>query len=165
MRALLIVDVQKGFACEQAAHIPAVVEKLQDDFDYVIAARFINPELSPWREIMDWHECNAGAPDTELAFALRRDARVLVHRKYAIPIEDIQRVLKDSGVEDIYLCGADTHACVLMNAVSIFESMAFKPFVIADACASHSGAELHEAGLKALEGLIGQQQIVRIKDL
>ena len=165
MRALFIVDVQKGFACEKAAHLPDLIEKLQPQFDRVLAAQFINPQSSPWREIMDWHECGAGSPETSLAFDLRKDAVLLKHKTYAVPMDDIREALNGTGIKDIYICGADTHACVLMNAVAIFESGDFKPFVITDACASHSGNELHKAGLKALEGLVGQQQLIKINDI
>ncbi|HEY8962865.1 MAG TPA: isochorismatase family protein [Alphaproteobacteria bacterium] len=163
-KALLIVDVQKGFACEYASHLPKIVEDLQKYFDHVIATRFVNPNPSPWRDIMDWCECDAGSDDIDLAFDLVPTAKLITRSSYAVPLPDIRAALPDD-VRDIYICGADTHACVLMSAVALFESNQFKPFIIADACASHSGEELHKAGLKSLEGLIGQQQIIEIRDL
>jgi hypothetical protein len=42
--ALLVVDVQKGFINEHAAHIPDLVQGLIPHYQTIFATRFYNPE-------------------------------------------------------------------------------------------------------------------------
>ncbi len=53
---LLVVDVQKGFINDNSKHIPALIEKVQNDYDYLIATQFHNPDVSEKVRT----RCNAG---------------------------------------------------------------------------------------------------------
>ena len=67
--------------------------------------------------------------------------------------------LRDNGIEEVAICGIDTDACVSACAVDLFEN-GIRPVLLSDACASHAGAEYHEAALRILARLIGKNQIV-----
>ena len=159
-RTLIVIDVQRGFVNEHTRHVPPVVERLQSGYDRIHATRFVNAEGSPYRKILGWHRFAEGAPDTELAF--RPAARAAIARKhvYSCVSETLLRELRERGTAEVSLCGIDTDACVLVSAVDFFQR-GIRPLVLAEACASHAGPERHEAGLRLLERLVGNGQVLR----
>lgn len=60
---------------------------------------------------------------------------------------------------EIYIAGLDTEVCVLRIATALFEYN-IRPVVLASYCASNGGLNSHEAGIRALERLIGKEQII-----
>ena len=65
---------------------------------------------------------------------------------------------------DLYVCGIDTEICVLKTAVDAFERD-LTPWILKDACASHSGPEAHAAGLFIAGRFIGANQIIQTTSL
>jgi len=65
---------------------------------------------------------------------------------------------------DLYVCGIDTEICVLKTAVDAFERD-LTPWILKDACASHSGPEAHAAGLFIAGRFIGTNQIIQTTSL
>jgi nicotinamidase-related amidase len=63
----------------------------------------------------------------------------------------------------LVLCGIATDGCVLKSAVDAFER-GIEPVVVTDACASHAGREIHEAGLLLLARFIGPGQLKSAAD-
>ena len=63
------------------------------------------------------------------------------------------RLVAERGWTDLYVCGIDTDICVLKTAVDAFEQN-LTPWILKDACASHSGPEAHTAGLFIAERFI-----------
>lgn len=63
------------------------------------------------------------------------------------------RALRAGGVEQVVLCGLETHVCVLQSAIALKE-MGFEPFIAADASGARSAASA-ELGLRraAAEGV------------
>ena len=158
-RALLIVDVQVGFVNDATRHIVPKVEALQKRYVHVYATRFINVEGSPYRRLLDWHRFYAGSDDVPLAFEPVDGAVVLDKHVYTCVTPDFLRDLRDKGIEEVAICGIDTDACVSACAIDLFEN-GIRPVLLSDACASHAGAEYHEAALRILARLIGKRQIV-----
>jgi len=60
--------------------------------------------------------------------------------------------------EKVYLCGVDTDCCVLMIAGALFER-GIIPIILEKYIDSTGGIKSHKAGLKALERLVGKQNI------
>jgi nicotinamidase-related amidase len=160
---LIIIDVQAGFITPATANIPQAVESLQDRFDTVIITKFVNPEGSAQRRLIDWCQFAPGSPDTELAFTPKAGATIIEKRSYsAIDAAFLER-LDALGAKDVHLCGIATDNCVLVTAVDLFEA-GLRPVVLADYCASHGGPEYHDWGLKILTRLIGPRQVVAGRD-
>ena len=66
-KILLIVDLQKGFikTTELERLSKRIVELSQSDqFDFVIATRFINSPKSPFVSILNWRKMTS-SPDTD----------------------------------------------------------------------------------------------------
>ncbi len=158
-RALLIVDVQVGFINEATRHILPKVEALQKRYQHVYATRFVNKEGSPYRKLLDWHRFGERSADVALAFQPSDGAVIIDKSIYTCVDAGFLEDLRNKGVDEVAICGIDTDACVSACAVDLFEN-GIKPVLLSDACASHAGAEFHEAALRILGRLIGKRQIV-----
>lgn len=156
---LLIIDVQRGFITPDTRHIPAAVEALQADFEHVFATRFENLPGSPYRRLLDWTAFTPGSADTELAFTPRPGAQVLTKSVYSAVDGDLLDALAYLSAGTVHLCGIATDNCVLKTAADLFEA-GLRPVVLAHACASHGGADAHDAGITVLKRLIGEAQVI-----
>lgn len=157
--ALLIIDVQVGFVNDATRHIVPRVEEIQKRYPHVYATRFINAEGSPYRKILNWHRFYADSDDVPLAFEPVDLAVIMDKNIYTCVDDAFLEDLRSKGIEEVAICGIDTDACVSACAVDLFEN-GFKPILLSEACASHAGAEYHEAALRILARLIGKNQIV-----
>ena len=157
-KALLIVDVQVGFINDATRHILPKVEALQKRYKHVYATRFVNAECSPYRRLLGWHRFYADSDDVPLAFEPVEGAVVMDKHVYTCVTPAVIEQLRGKGIDEVAVCGIDTDACVTQCAVALFEN-GFRPVLISEACASHAGAEFHEAALRILARLIGKSQI------
>ena len=158
-KALLIVDVQVGFVNDATRHILPKVEELQRKYAHVYATRFINAEGSPYRKLLDWHRFYESSEDVPLAFDPVDGVTVIDKHVYTCITPAFLQGLRSKGIEEVAICGIDTDACVSACAVDLFEN-GFRPILLSEACASHAGAEYHEAALRILARLIGKNQII-----
>lgn len=158
-KALLIVDVQNGFVNEKTKHIPIRVEKLQYNYDLVIATRFINLPDSPFRRLIKWDHLSPDTDEIELAFKPKEGVVVIDKYIYSCIDEPFLRLLKDKGIEAVDICGIDTDICVTKCAVDLFERN-ITPYVLKDYCATHADADVQESALIILARYIGKTQII-----
>ena len=158
-KALLIVDVQNGFVNEKTKHIPMLVEKLQYNYDLVIATRFINLPDSPFRRLIKWEHLSPDTDEIELAFKPKEGVVVIDKYIYSCIDEPFLRLLKDKGIEAVDICGIDTDICVTKCAVDLFERN-ITPYVLKDYCATHADADVQESALIILARYIGKTQII-----
>ena len=159
-KTLIVVDVQRGFVNGHTRHVVPAVERLQAGCDRIYATRFVNAPVSPWRRFMDWRRFAEGSADAELAFRPAAHAVIVDKHVYSCVNEALLHDLRDRETAEVFLCGIDTDACVLVSAVDLFQN-GIRPVILAEACASHAGPEYHEAGLRLLERLVGTDQIIR----
>lgn len=159
---LLVVDVQKGFVNDFTAHIPGRVLRLIEsaNWDPVLFTRFVNTPGSPYRRLLDWHDCEK-PPHTALAdevapFAKR--GRVFVKEGLTGLPARMRDYLTKQKFERITVVGIDTDMCVLKIALDLFD-LGIQPIVLADCCGSTLGAYAHLAGLAILSRNIGPEQI------
>ena len=82
-KALVIVDVQKGFINEHSQHILPLVEKLQHCYKLVIATKFVNCPDSPYRRWLDWNKFSAGSIG-DVPLASKKGEHVKVMEKITI---------------------------------------------------------------------------------
>jgi nicotinamidase-related amidase len=155
---LIIIDVQRGFINAATDHVPARIAALQGDYATVIATRFVNPEGSAHRRLIGWRRFAPGSADTELAFAPDPHVQVIEKQAYSCLTAEVRARLAAAGATEIHLCGIATDNCVLATAIAGFEA-GLTPVVLADACASHAGADYHDWGLRILRRLIGPAQV------
>ena len=161
-RALLVVDVQNGFANRYTAHVPERIRRLieRGEHDPVLFTRFVNAPGGPYRRFLDWHAC-ADPPETDLTPELAPLAapdRVYTKPGYTgIPAELADR-LRELSPEAVTVVGIDTDMCVLKVAMDVFD-LGIKPVVLVDCCASTAGLQAHLAGLAVLARNIGADQL------
>jgi nicotinamidase-related amidase len=160
---LLVVDVQRCFLNEFTHHIPARIVQLVQRGTYtpVFFTCFINTPDSPYRRLLNWHECER-EPDTALApELLEYAAPERVFQKHGVTglPEKLAASLKAQQVERVAVAGIGTDMCVLKVAMDLFD-LGIEPFVLVDCCASTAGAQAHLAGLAVLSRNIGPHQLI-----
>jgi nicotinamidase-related amidase len=163
---LVVVDVQNGFVTENSERvvpvIKAFVSRWQAHGGDTVFTRYHNYPNSPYERLIKWTALQC-APETEIADELKplaSHATAVVDKDiYTLFNDDGAALVKERGWTDLYICGIDTNSCVLKTAVDAFERN-LTPWILADACASHSGPEVHAAGLLVAAKFIGPRQII-----
>lgn len=161
---LLVVDVQKGFVTDTSRHVLSKIEAVQERFETVIYARFINPAPSPFRSILDYHKLGRGSPDADFAIRPCPGAAVMEHTAYSSVTGELLYWLRDRQVSEVCVCGIATEACVLKTVVDLFESH-FVPWVVQDLCASDKDDRFHDMAVEVIGALIGQQHVITVETL
>lgn len=168
---LAVVDVQNGFVSESSRRavpvIADVVDRWQANGGDTVFTRYSNYPGSPFERLIGYFELH-GSPETDLVPQLTRSAEravtVIDKSVYTLFSETGSAAVDRHGWTDIYICGIDTECCVLKTAVDAFER-GYTPWVLTDACASHSDEESHRAGLLILSKLIGPNQLITTSDM
>lgn len=158
-KALLIVDVQKGFVNDKTKHIPSMVEDLQYKYNLVIATRFINLPNSPYRRLIKWNHLSPDSDEIQLAFQPKKGAVIIDKYIYSCINDNFLTLLNNYNIKEVDVCGIDTDICVTKCAVDLFERN-ITPFVLKDYCATHADANLQDAALNILARYIGNSQII-----
>ena len=164
---LLVVDVQNGFINEHTEHVVAPVNALMAAFRRrntpIALTRFVNTPGSGYARWIGWTRFMQAPENALHAGVDAGDAPVFVKHGYTAFTEDFTRFVVEHAVERLVLCGIATDGCVLKTAVDAFER-GIEPLVVRDACASHAGREVHDAGLLLLGRFIGTRQIVTLAE-
>lgn len=165
---LLVIDLQNGFVTEKTAHILPGIRRLVEHFTSqqlpVVFTRFINQPDSAHVKWIGWSRLMS-EPEINLVADFQRMATCVFDKGgYTAFTADFEHFLRANAVNTLVLCGIATDGCVLKSAVDAFERN-IRPLVVQDACASHAGNDLHEAGLRLLTRFIGKQQLVTIEEI
>lgn len=143
---LLIVDLQRAFPVPEA--IVGGIRQLTGRFSRCVFTRFVNPEGSLFRKLLQMDACPPGSPDTRLLLAPRYRDIVLTKQGYGLSSRHVAR-LRQMGVRAATVCGIDTDACVLAVMFTLFDA-GIDCRVVPDLCWSSSGSALHRTGLRIL---------------
>lgn len=165
---LLVVDVQNGFINEHTERVIEPVNSLIGVFRRchrdVAFTRFVNVPDSGHARWIGWTRFMQ-APENALYEGVDvGDAPVFVKHGYTAFTESFTEYVAEKSIERLVLCGIATDGCVLKTAVDAFER-GIEPVVVVDACASHAGREVHEAGLLLLGRFIGKGQLKSVSDM
>lgn len=156
--ALLVVDAQQGAIDEDNETLLRIRELIadhRDRFVRVIASRYLNVEGSPLRVLLgsdSWTD----PQETTLHEGIALPGVVVIDKStYALG-----KLLEPhlEGIENLVLCGVDTHACVLHEGLDAFDRC-IRPIVLADLCDSSNGEEAHACALKVLRHAIGVHNV------
>lgn len=164
---LLVVDVQNGFVNEHTRHVVTIINRLIGAFsargEPLAFTRFVNTPDSGYARWIGWTRFMQ-APENDLCDALHvGSAPVFIKHGYTAFTPEFESFLRAQRIERLVLCGIATDGCVLKSAVDAFER-GIEPVVVTDACASHAGREIHEAGLLLLGRFIGTGQLRTLED-
>lgn len=160
---LIVIDMQNGFLGEKSRHvIDRVVRVVSECTQRSIPAlftRFYNREGSPYESLIGWTRLRS-EEETEITEELSPfPARIIDKDFYSAFTSDFEQLLREKGWKTLIICGVATESCVMKTAADAFERN-LTPVVISDACASHAGVDVHNAGLMILGRFIGKDQIV-----
>ncbi|MGH3521999.1 MAG: cysteine hydrolase [Mycobacterium sp.] len=163
---LVVVDVQNGFVTEHSQPVVPIIADLvrrwQAAHGDVVFTRYLNYPGSPFERLIGWSKM-IDAPETDLVAELTphvgSQAPVIDKYIYTLFTPEGTQLIDERGWTDLYVCGIDTEICVLKTAVDAFEHN-LTPWILKDACASHSGPEAHAAGLFIAGRFIGTNQII-----
>lgn len=159
---LLVVDVQNGFVSDNTSKVVPRIYRLivSGKFKNIAFTQFLNANDSPYERYLQWFRLKSPKEQAIIDKLLPFAKTVFRKTIYSAMTNEFKEYLKTNSFETIYIAGIDTDCCVLASAISIFE-IGCRPVVLAEYCASNGGIDSHKAGLRALERLIGTEQIIR----
>jgi len=164
---LLAVDVQNGFINAHTHPVIAAVNSLIDAFsargEPIALTRFVNMPGSGYQRWIGWSRFTQ-EPENALCDEVHAGAApVFIKHGYTAFTPAFEAYCREQRIERLVLCGIATDGCVLKSAVDAFER-GIEPIVVVDACASHGGQEVHEAGLLLLGRFIGSGQLKSVAE-
>jgi nicotinamidase-related amidase len=168
MKTLLtVVDMQNGFVNDATRHIvegiTTLIRKAEVEHIEIAFTRFINQPQSGYVKWIRWSRLMSEPEITIIPELSNFAQHVFDKHGYTAFVEEFNLFVEQRGIERILFCGVATDGCVLKSAVDAFERN-IEPVVIHDACASHAGVEVHEAGKLLLGRFIGKRQLWTVSD-
>lgn len=165
---LLIIDMQNGFVNQETKPIIPGIESLIAHFAQrqvpIAFTRFINSPASPHVKWIGWSRLMA-EPEINLVDTFCEPSATIFDKPgYTAFTDEFERFLQAQAIDRLILCGIATDGCILKTAVDAFERH-IEPVVVQDACASHAGREVHNAGLLLISRFIGKRQITTIEEI
>lgn len=155
-RALLVVDVQRGFVKGNPKTIERI-EKLIQEVPYTlyIHGLFHTEKGSTWDKQLDWTFPKKNTKFKELPII-----RKLLAEKNAVEIiketksifkgkPQLLAILKKKKIKEVHIVGFDTHDCVLASAHEAFD-LGFISYVIEECTGSSNGDSLKRHTVKLL---------------
>ncbi len=163
MRALLIVDmihdfVDGKFGSDAAASAVPKIRELAEKFQNIIflcdSHHEGDPELSMWGE-----HAMEGTKGAEIVDELKPIVGHIIKKNTYDGFfqTELDRTLKERGVEEVYLCGVATDICVMHTAFGAF-ARGYRVHIIEDACAGTT-PDAHEWALNYMERIYGAKII------
>lgn len=160
---LLVIDMQNGFLGEKSRHVISKVVTLATECQRrsipLVFTRFHNREGSPYESLIGWRRLRS-EEETNITEELSTFPAQFIDKDfYSAFTADFEQLLTENDWKTLILCGVATESCVMKTAADAFERN-LTPVVISDACASHAGVDVHNAGLMILGRFIGKDQLV-----
>ncbi len=167
---LIIVDVQKGFTKKFTVEkIPCIEDLLSRRvFDTVIATKYWNTPDSNISRLMGWKDLCTEEEQMLVPEIVPYVDHVTEKNIYSGVTPELVALLKKLGdgqlPEYVFLLGFDTECCLLSTAADLFE-MGVRPLVLTEYSGSHDGPKYHDAGVIAMEHLIGPDFLIGKDDI
>ena len=134
-KLLLVIDVQKDFINENTKPILLKIEELvnSDNFKNVVFTRFINDVNSIWYKELNYKGC---LTEEQQQIAIdTKNCKIFDKKIYSSLNDEFKKYLIENNIDEIYLCGFDTDACVSKTALDLFENN-YNVYVLKDYCMS-----------------------------
>ena len=158
-KLLLVIDVQKSFITDVNKNIVKKIQNLIDNnkYDLVAFTRFINDNESLWYKKLNYQGC---LTDEDRKIELdTKNYKIFDKKVYTALNNELKIYLQENKIDEIYLCGFETDACILKTALDLFENN-YNVKVLKDYCMSYSKIECHNNALQTLKKLIGKDNII-----
>lgn len=157
-KLLLVIDVQRDFINEYTVKKLEDIQSLFDSgkYDIVAFTRFINDENSIWYNKLNYKGCMT--KEQQEIMLNTYDYKIFDKKTYTAVNEELRKYISDNNINQIYICGFDTDACVQKTALDLFEQ-GYNVCVLKDYCMCGQGEELHKEVIKNLKRLIGNDGV------
>ena len=157
-KLLLVIDVQKDFINEYTVKRLDGIQSLVDSgkYDIVAFTKFINDENSIWYNKLNYKGCMT--KEQQEIVVNTYDYKIFDKKTYTAVNEELRRYISDNNINQNYICGFDTDACVQKTALDLFEQ-GYNVCVLKDYCMCGQGEELHKEVIKNLKRLIGNDGV------
>ena len=165
-KALIIIDMQKGFINENTEHLIDKIEEfaIKGNFHYIIGTRYINSELTACYKFEGWKDCMLGSEESHIVTKLSRICDEVVDKnKYSCWNEDFKDILKEEEIDQLVFVGVNTGCCVLASVLNAYDDV-YDVVVIKDLCGSTNGLDAHIRGLQVLEDCITKERVITSKE-
>lgn len=158
-KLLLVIDVQIDFINENTKPILLKIEELvnSDNFKNIAFTRFINDVNSVWYKELNYKGCLT-KEQQQIAIDTK-NCKIFDKKIYSSLNDEFKKYLIENNIDEIYLCGFDTDACVSKTALDLFENN-YNVYVLKDYCMSSESIELHNIYINNLIRLIGKDRII-----
>lgn len=164
--ALLVVDMQNGFISENTEMLPLKIREFikSHTFDFILFFKFLNKENSNWVKLLNWRGMFS-LDETEIVKELKEFSNTdnTFEKEATFSVfssKEFLYFLGQNKIEKLFICGLDTHACVLMSVMEAFEK-GFNVKVIEDLCIASHGGEYHDMAIKILKSNLGKDAIIK----
>lgn len=176
--ALLVIDMQRYFLDPEAdAYLPdalgilpnilTLIESFRKRGRPVVFTRHAHKKGEPtgqmgrwWNNKLPWE----GDPQAELIGELKpqKDELVITKTRYsAFEKTELEKYLRERGIDTVIICGVMTHLCVETTARHAF-MLDFQPVIIKDACATESREHQEATFLNLAHGFA---EIVSVREI
>ena len=88
-----------------------------------------------------------------------KNYRIFDKRIYTALNDELKQFIDENNIDEIFLCGFDTDACVYKTALDLFENN-YNIYVLENYTMSHKGLELHNIFINNLKRLIGKDNVI-----
>ncbi|MEX2029343.1 MAG: isochorismatase family cysteine hydrolase [Candidatus Paceibacterota bacterium] len=160
-KALIIIDVQKGFINKLTNKIPSRIRnfilKNKGKYSLIIFTTYINHKNSNFVKILNWEgfmeDKQTAIVDDLKEFVNNKN----LYKKYtygSFVDNKLLKYLKNNKIKQVELAGIDTENCVLTFARDSFDR-GFKVVVLKNLTASHTSLYLHKSALEIIKRNIG----------
>ena len=158
-KMLLVIDVQNDFINEFTNIVKERIDELikNNKYDEVVFTKFINDEDSIWYKKLKYSGCII-ENGQQIAIDTNNHKIFNKYTYSALNIE-LANYIKNNKIEEIYLCGFDTDACIYKTALDLFENN-YNVYVLKEYTMSHKGIELHNVFINNLKRLIGKDKVI-----
>lgn len=141
MKALLVLDVQKGFVSQEHQDQLDILSKLMNKFEKenwpIIAFQHI--DTNPQSMIQ------AGTKKGEVIDSVSNQATIVMEKRFPIVYKGtkLEEVLQKYCVSEVYLCGFNMEFCVLFTAIASADR-GYRTVVVEDACGTVNTPDTYE---------------------
>ena len=158
-KLLLVIDVQNDFLNEHTIDTLDKIKELveSNDYDLIAFTKFMNDEDSIWYKKLNYKGCMT-KEQQKIAIATKSN-KVFDKRIYTALNDELKQFIAINQIDEIYLCGFDTDACVQKTALDLFEQN-YNVYILKDYCMSHAGLDVHNLFIENMKRLIGKNKII-----
>ncbi len=153
--ALIIIDVQNCFMNKHTRQLPSLISKFfsKSKFDFVLFTKFVNTRGSNFAKTFGWTACSS-PPQAGIVPQLSKlsnENNTFEKDTFsAFKSSRLLAFLRKNSVDQVFLCGTDSEACVLASAFEAFD-LGFKVTVLNELCASCNGSKFGAMAREIIE--------------